>query len=79
LLPADIGAATGLVTDDQARLLRGDGTVIEGLYAAGADMNSITGGVYPGPGITIGPGIVFGAIAAETAAAAPAARQDAAA
>ena len=79
LLPADIGAATGLVTDDHARLLRGDGTAIEGLYAAGADMNSITGGVYPGPGITIGPGIVFGAIAAETAAAAPAARQDAAA
>ncbi len=79
LLPGDIGAATGLVTDDHARLLRADGSVIEGLYAAGADMNSIMGGVYPGPGITIGPGIVFGAIAAETAAAAPSALRDAAA
>lgn len=64
LYPGDIGAATGLVTDEHARLLHKDGSVIEGLYAAGADMNSIMGGVYPGPGITIGPGIVFGSIAA---------------
>ncbi|MBD1549403.1 FAD-dependent oxidoreductase [Roseibium aggregatum] len=67
LWPGDIGSATGLVTDDHARLLRRDGSVIEGLYACGADMNSIMGGVYPGPGITIGPGIVFGYIAAATA------------
>ncbi len=79
LLPGDIGAATGLVTDDHARLLRGDGSAIEGLYAAGADMNSIMGGVYPGPGITIGPGIVFGAIAAETAASTRSALREAAA
>lgn len=64
LYPGDIGAATGLVTDENAQLLHQDGSVIEGLYAAGADMNSIMGGVYPGPGITIGPGIVFGSIAA---------------
>ena len=64
LYPGDIGAATGLVTNENAQLLRKDGSVIEGLYAAGADMNSIMGGVYPGPGITIGPGIVFGSIAA---------------
>lgn len=69
LWPGDIGSATGLVTDDHSRLLRRDGTVIEGLYACGADMNSIMGGVYPGPGITIGPGIVFGYIAARTACA----------
>lgn len=67
LWPGDIGAATGLVTDEHARLLRKDGSVIDGLFAAGADMNSIMGGVYPGPGITIGPGIVFGYIAAQTA------------
>ncbi|MGV8832289.1 MAG: FAD-dependent oxidoreductase [Devosia sp.] len=66
LWPGDIGAATGLVTDERARLLRKDGTVIDGVYACGADMASIMGGVYPGPGITIGPGIVFGYIAAET-------------
>ncbi|MGO4852404.1 FAD-dependent oxidoreductase [Phaeovulum sp. W22_SRMD_FR3] len=71
LYPGDIGAATGLVTDENARLLAADGRVIEGLYAAGADMNSIMGGVYPGPGITIGPGIVFGAIAAIDAARRP--------
>lgn len=67
LWPGDIGSATGLVTDAQARLLRRDGSVIEGLYAIGADMNSIMGGVYPGPGITIGPGITFGYIAARDA------------
>ena len=64
LWPGDIGSALGLATDERARLLRRDGSAIEGLYACGADMNSIMGGVYPGPGITIGPGIVFGAIAA---------------
>nr|WP_256478377.1 FAD-dependent oxidoreductase [Notoacmeibacter sp. MSK16QG-6] len=68
LWPGDIGAATGLVVDEHARLLREDGTAIDGLYACGADMNSIMGGVYPGPGITIGPGIVFGYIAANHAA-----------
>ncbi len=70
LWPGDIGSATGLVTDEHARLLREDGSVIDGLYACGADMASIMGGVYPGPGITIGPGIVFGYIAAQTACAA---------
>lgn len=68
LWPGDIGSATGLVTDDHARVLRRDGTPIPGLYACGADMNSIMGGVYPGPGITIGPAIVFGSIAAKSAA-----------
>ena len=72
LWPGDIGAAMGLVTDAQARLLKRDGGIIEGLYAVGADMNSIMGGVYPGPGITIGPGIVFGYIAAKTASGAQA-------
>ncbi len=73
LWPGDIGSATGLVTDEKARLLRRDGSVIEGLFACGNDMNSIMGGVYPGPGITIGPGIVFGFIAARTASAGEAA------
>lgn len=72
LWPGDIGSAMGLVTDDHARLTRADGSVIEGLYACGADMNSIMGGVYPGPGITIGPGIAFGYIAAMTASGAAA-------
>lgn len=67
LYPGDIGAAKGLETDENARVLRKDGGVIEGLYAVGNDAQSIMGGVYPGPGITIGPGITFGYIAAKHA------------
>ena len=50
----------GLVTDADARVLRDDGQPIPGLYAVGNDAQSIMGGVYPGPGITIGPAITFG-------------------
>jgi len=69
LYPGDIGSATGLVTDEHARVLREDGEPIDGLYACGNDMQSVMGGVYPGPGITIGPAIVFGYIAAKHASA----------
>jgi len=67
LYPGDIGAATGFATDTQARMLDAQGEVIAGLYAAGNDMHSSMGGVYPGPGITIGPGLVFAYIAAQHA------------
>lgn len=69
LMPGDIGAATGLATDEHARLIDADNRPIPGLYACGNDMQSIMGGVYPGPGITIGPAITFGFIAAKDAAA----------
>ncbi len=59
LYPGDIGAATGLVTDEWARVLTADNSPIGRLYACGNEANSIMGGVYPGPGITIGPAIVF--------------------
>jgi succinate dehydrogenase/fumarate reductase flavoprotein subunit len=68
LLPGDIGAATGLVTDEDARVLGPDGRPIGGLYACGNDMQSVMGGVYPAPGITIGPGIAFAYAAARHAA-----------
>lgn len=68
LYPCDIGSAQGFVTDAEARVLREDGAPVENLYAIGNDMQSIMGGVYPGPGITIGPGIVFGYVAATHAA-----------
>ncbi|MGH6861212.1 MAG: FAD-dependent oxidoreductase [Phyllobacterium sp.] len=68
LWPGDIGSATGLVGDRDGRLLRRDGSVIEGLYACGNDLQSIMGGAYPGPGITIGPAIVFGALSGRHAA-----------
>lgn len=69
LIPADIGTALGFFADSFAGLRRKDGSTIDGLYAAGNDMHSIMGGTYPGPGITLGPGLVFGAIAGRHAAA----------
>jgi FAD binding domain len=74
LYPGDIGASTGLVTDADARVLQtAEGSTAEvpiaGLYAVGNDMHSIMGGVYTGPGITIGPGLVFGYLAARHAVA----------
>ncbi|MEN9539115.1 MAG: hypothetical protein RLZZ126_1350 [Pseudomonadota bacterium] len=74
LYPGDIGAATGFVTDEHARVLRSSeestGTApIDGLYAVGNDMHSIMGGVYAAPGITIGPSVVFGYLAARHACA----------
>lgn len=69
LYPGDIGAATGLVTDGDARVLNAQGVAIDGLYAAGNDMHSIMGGIYPAPGITIGPGVTFGYLAAKHAVA----------
>ncbi|WP_315834271.1 FAD-dependent oxidoreductase [Bradyrhizobium prioriisuperbiae] len=58
LQPGDIGAARGLVVNEWAQVMR-DGRPITGLYACGNAMNSITGGTYPGPGITLGPAITF--------------------
>jgi len=59
LYPGDIGAASGLVIDEWARVLNTDNQPIGGLYACGNEANSIMGGTYPGPGITIGPAITF--------------------
>lgn len=64
LYPGDMGAATGLVTDENSGVLRKDGIRIGKLYACGNDMHSVMGGNYPGPGITIGPAIVFAYLAA---------------
>ena len=76
LYPGDIGAATGLATNAQAQVLNAQGLPIPGLYAVGNDMQSIMGGVYPAPGITIGPGLVFGRIAARHALGLPEISQD---
>lgn len=67
LYPGDIGAATGLATNAQAQLMDAQGQPLSGLYAVGNDMQSIMGGAYPAPGITIGPGLVFARIAARHA------------
>ena len=69
LWPGDIGAATGLLTDTDARLIDAKGQAIDGLYACGNDMQSVMGGVYPAPGINLGPAIAFAYIAGRHAAA----------
>ena len=56
----DLGTKGGVVTNADARALREDGSVIEGLYAAGNNSASVMGRTYPGPGSTIGPATVFG-------------------
>jgi len=71
LYPGDIGAAQGLQTNEHAQVLDAHGQAIAGLYAVGNDMNSIMGGVYPAPGITIGPGLVFAHVATRHALAGP--------
>jgi len=63
VVPADLGMAAGLVTDERARVLGADGAPIAGLWACGNDMQSVMNGAYPGPGITLGPALVFGWIA----------------
>lgn len=68
LYPGEIGSAVGLATDTDARLLDKDGQVIGGLYACGNDMQSIMGGIYPGPGINLGPAVTFAYAAAKHAA-----------
>jgi glycine/D-amino acid oxidase-like deaminating enzyme len=67
LYPSDIGTSAGLVTDDAARVLDTSDRPIAGLYACGNDMQSVMGGTYPGPGITLGPAITFAYIAASGA------------
>jgi 3-oxosteroid 1-dehydrogenase len=64
LVPGDIGTKGGLITDPLARVLRTDGSVIEGLYAAGNASASVMGETYPDPGATIGPAMTFGYVAA---------------
>src|SRR6478752_2392812 len=65
IVPGDLGTKGGLVTDERARVLRPDGTVIDGLYAAGNVSAAVMGHTYAGPGATIGPALTFGYLAAE--------------
>jgi len=66
---SDLGTCGGLRADDRARVLREDGTTIEGLYALGNAAANVFGDTYPGAGATIAQGLVFGYIAARDAAA----------
>lgn len=60
----EIGTKGGLVTDPHARVLREDGSVIEGLYAVGNTSAAVMGPTYAGAGSTLGPAMTFGYVAA---------------
>src|SRR6202008_3756113 len=64
IVPGDLGTKGGLRTDERARVLREDGTTMEGLYAAGNTSAAVMGHSYAGAGATIGPAMTFGYIAA---------------
>ena len=64
MVPGDLGTKGGIRTDVHGRALRDDGSVIEGLYAAGNVSSPVMGHTYPGPGGTIGPAMTFGYLAA---------------
>jgi len=61
----DIGTKGGLKTDENANVLRPDGTPIVGLYATGNVSGAVTYDSYPGAGATLGPAMTFGMLAAE--------------
>jgi 3-oxosteroid 1-dehydrogenase len=65
---SDLGTCGGLRADDSARVLREDGSIIEGLYAIGNTAANAFGTTYPGAGATIAQGLVYGYIAARDAA-----------
>lgn len=69
LYPGEIGTKGGLVTDERARVLREDGSAIEGLYAVGNCSAAVMGRTYAGPGATLGPAMTFAYLAALDAAA----------
>ncbi|NUS43761.1 MAG: 3-oxosteroid 1-dehydrogenase, partial [Mycobacteriaceae bacterium] len=65
MVPGDLGTKGGLETDTYGRVLREDGSVIAGLYAAGNASAPVMGHTYAGPGATIGPAMVFAYLAVE--------------
>jgi 3-oxosteroid 1-dehydrogenase len=67
IVPGDVGTSGGIVTDENARVLRADGSVIDGLYATGNSTASVMGRCYPAAGASIGASFIFGWIAAHHA------------
>ena len=68
MVPGDVGTYGGVVTDVAGRVLREDGSVIAGLYAAGVSTAGVMGRAYPGAGASVGPAFTFGYISARHAA-----------
>jgi 3-oxosteroid 1-dehydrogenase len=61
----DLGTSGGLLTDEYARVLRPDGSLVPGLYAVGNTSAPVMGRSYAGAGATIGPAMTFGFVAAK--------------
>lgn len=60
IVPGSLSTFAGLATDPCGRVLSREGKPIPNLYAAGNDMSSIAGGIYPAGGFTLGPAMTFG-------------------
>jgi 3-oxosteroid 1-dehydrogenase len=68
IVPGDVGTYGGVVCDSNARVMKPDGSVIEGLYATGTTTAGVMGRAYPGAGCSIGPSFTWGFVAAKHAA-----------
>lgn len=64
IYPGDVGTAGGVLTDEHARVLRADGSVIPGLYGCGNFTAPVFGRAYPGAGASIAASFAFGYVAA---------------
>lgn len=64
IILGDLGTSGGLRTDEHARVLRADESVVDGLYAVGNASAAVMGRSYAGAGATIGPAMAFGYVAA---------------
>lgn len=60
IVAGDLGTCGGIRADGKARVYKTDGELLDGLYAIGNAAANAFGGVYPGPGATIGQGVTFG-------------------
>ena len=65
IILGDLGTSGGLRTDEFARVLRTDDSVVKGLYAVGNSSAAVMGRSYAGAGATIGPAMTFGYVAAK--------------
>ncbi|MGI9294913.1 MAG: FAD-dependent oxidoreductase [Pseudomonadales bacterium] len=65
IYPGDVSTFGGVVTDEYARALRADGSVIKGLYATGTSTASVMGHTAPGAGASIGPSFTWAYVAAQ--------------
>ncbi|MDB5715458.1 MAG: binding protein 15 [Sphingomonadales bacterium] len=64
LHPGELSTLNGLRTTPDSQVVEADGNIVSGLYAIGADANSVFAGAYPGGGASLGPTMTFAYIAA---------------